>query len=452
MPGKISLQFKFGLSYILVILAVLLLLNTYPLLVSQNLVFRTKQTAMVGSVKIAEAALSGLADLTEDNVAQAMSAVEETGVSRVLVTDTAGRILYDTREGDNARGLYAFYTEIAQALRGNDTFYCRYDGEAFLSRGASPVVYHNQIVGAVYAYEYDTVQAELLRSFQTNIMRISLLVALFVLFLSALLSRMFTRRISDLLQAIRQVREGAYSHRAKVTGSDEIAQLAAEFNSLTDRLQRTESARRQFVSDASHELKTPLAGIRLLTDSILQTDDMNAETTREFVADIGEEAQRLTRITEDLLRLTRLVRMLAVVAREQETTLSYEADESAVVLATEDDLHQILYNLMENGIKYSGHMGFVHTALTVEGGDVVIRVEDNGVGISDEDMPHIFERFYRVDKARSREVGGTGLGLSIVSDTVRRRGGTVSVAHRPAGQGTLFTVRLPQVTEEGGSA
>ena len=107
---------------------------------------------------------------------------------------------------------------------------------------------------------------------------------------------------------------------------------------------------------------------------------------------------------------------------------------------------------MENGIKYSGHMGFVHTALTVEDGDVVIRVEDNGVGISDEDMPHIFERFYRVDKARSREVGGTGLGLSIVSDTVRRRGGTVSVAHRPAGQGTLFTVRLPQVIEEGGSA
>ena len=180
---------------------------------------------------------------------------------------------------------------------------------------------------------------------------------------------------------------------------------------------------------------------------------------------------RVVSTLEDLLRLTRLdsgaaaepapvavapvlrrvVRMLAVVAREQETTLSYEADESAVVLATEDDLHQILYNLMENGIKYSGHMGFVHTALTVEGGDVVIRVEDNGVGISDEDMPHIFERFYRVDKARSREVGGTGLGLSIVSDTVRRRGGTVSVAHRPAGQGTLFTVRLPQVTEEGGS-
>ena len=113
-----------------------------------------------------------------------------------------------------------------------------------------------------------------------------------------------------------------------------------------------------------------------------------------------------------------------------------------VVLATEDDLHQILYNLMENGIKYSGHMGFVHTALTVEGGDVVIRVEDNGVGISDEDMPHIFERFYRVDKARSRQAGGSGLGLSIVHDMVLRNDSTISVAPRPEG-GTCFTVVFP---------
>ena len=467
MPGKISLQFKFGLSYILVILAVLLLLNTYPLLVSQNLVFRTKQTAMVGSVKIAEAALSGLADLTEDNVAQAMSAVEETGVSRVLVTDTAGRILYDTREGDNARGLYAFYTEIAQALRGNDTFYCRYDGEAFLSRGASPVVYHNQIVGAVYAYEYDTVQAELLRSFQTNIMRISLLVALFVLFLSALLSRMFTRRISDLLQAIRQVREGAYSHRAKVTGSDEIAQLAQEFNSLTDRLQRTESARRQFVSDASHELKTPLAGIRLLTDSILQTDDMNAETTREFVADIGEEAQRLTRITEDLLRLTRLdsdlldapetvevapvleqvMRMMSLLAQEKGTELTYRMEENCRVSATKGEVHQVIYNLTDNAVKYSGKNGKVRVELRHEDRDVVLTVADNGPGIPEEDLPKVFERFYRVDKARSRAAGGTGLGLSIVQDTVKKRGGTVSAANR-AGGGAVFTVRWPEA--EGG--
>ena len=164
------------------------------------------------------------------------------GVSRILVTDTAGRILYDTREENGAVGLYAFYTEIVQALEGYDAFYCNYDSTAFLSRMASPVVYHNQIVGAVYTYEYDTKQADILKSFQSNLMKISILIALAVLGLSVLLSRILTAQITDLLSAIRKVREGAYSHRAAVKGSDEIGQIAAEFNSLTDRLQTTEDA------------------------------------------------------------------------------------------------------------------------------------------------------------------------------------------------------------------
>lgn len=447
----------------------LILLNTYPLLESQNLVFRSKVTAMAGSVKVIESALSGLEDLTPENVSQALTVVEETGVSRILVTDTAGRVLYDTRETGSAVGLYAFYTEIFQALRGENAYYCSYDGDAFLSRGASPVVYHNQTVGAIYAYEYDTEQAELFKSLQNNIARISGVVAVFVIVLSLLLSRMLTGRISELLQAIRHVREGAYSHRAEVKGNDEIAQITAEFNSLTDRLQTTENARRRFVSDASHELKTPLAGIRLLTDSILQTENMDAETVHEFVGDIGQEAERLSRITEDLLRLTRLdsgaleegaavavapvlervQRMLRMVAEEKGVTLRYQADADAVVMATEDDIHQILYNIMENGIKYSASGGFVHTDVTVEGQAVVIRVEDNGVGIPDEDLGHVFERFYRVDKARSRAVGGTGLGLSIVHDTVLRREGTIEARHREGGPGTVFIVRLPLA--EGGA-
>ena len=444
-------------------MAVLILLNTYPLLVSQNLVFKSKETGMAGSVKVVEAALSGLEELTEDNVAQAMGGMKETGVSRILVTDTAGRILYDTRESGGAVGLYAFYTEIVQALAGNDAFYCAYDSTAFMSRMACPVVYHNQIVGAVYAYEYDSQQAQLFRSFQSNILKISAVVALAVAGLSVILSRMLTAQIGELLVAIRKVREGAYTHRAAVKGSDEIAQIATEFNSLTDRLQTTEDARRRFVSDASHELKTPLAGIRLLTDSILQTDDMDTATTREFVTDIGREAERLTRITENLLRLTRLdsgnvekptlvavspvlervVRMLGLVAKEKGVTVSCETDDTAAVMGSEDDLHQILYNLMENGIKYSAVDGFVHTTVTVEGEEVVLQVEDNGIGIPDEDMVHIFERFYRVDKMRSREIGGTGLGLSIVRDTVENRGGSIEVSHRRSGNGTVFTVRLP---------
>ena len=464
-----SLQVKFGLSYILIIAAVLLLLNTYPLRVSQDLVFRSKEATLESSVSVMVYSLSGLDHLTEENVAQAMAVVEETGMSRILVTDETGRVLYDTRETGSAVGEYAFYTEIVQALLGSDVFTSTYQNGAFRSRASSPVLYQSQVIGAVYAYEYDTEQAALLEGLQANLLRLSAMIGVAVLVLSVVLSRVLTRKIGQLLTAIRQVREGAYSHRAEIAGHDEIAQIGQEFNSLTDRLQTTENARRRFVSDASHELKTPLAAIRLLSDSILQTEHMDPATTREFVADIGAEAERLSRITEDLLRLTRLdsgvlekpvevevlpvleqvMRMMSLVAQEKQVELTYTAEPGCTVLATPDELHQVIYNLTDNAVKYTGAGGAVQVALSRREENVILTVADNGTGIPEEDLPRIFERFYRVDKARSRAPGGTGLGLSIVSDTVKRRGGTVEAANRPEG-GSVFTVRWPAA--KGGDA
>ena len=463
-----SLQAKFSLSYIAIIVAVLSLMNTYPLTVSEDLVFRSKETTLKSAVSVMTTALTGLAELNEENVAIALAVAEEAGISRVLVTDAAGRILYDTRETDSAAGRYAFYTEIVQALRGNDVFAVAFADGAFQSRCASPVIYRSQTIGAVYAYEYDTEQATLLRNLQTTLLRISLGVLVFVVLSSFLLSRALTRRFSLLAGAIRQMREGDYGQRASVGGHDEITEIAGEFNSLADRLQSTEEVRRRFVADASHELKTPLAGIRLLSDSILHTEGMDKATVREFVGDIEQESERLTRITENLLRLTRLdsgaveaaepvavapvleraVRMLRPVAQERGVALSCELEREATVLATEDELHQIVYNLTENGIKYNRSGGFVRVKLA-GGDDVVLTVEDNGIGIPDSDRPRVFDRFYRVDKMRSRAYGGTGLGLSIVSDTVRRRGGTVEASARPGG-GTVFTVTLPRAAAEGG--
>ena len=464
-----SLQVKFGLSYILIIAAVLLLLNTYPLRVSQDLVFRSKEATLESSVSVMVYSLSGLDHLTEENVAQAMAVVEETGMSRILVTDETGRVLYDTRETGSAVGEYAFYTEIVQALLGSDVFTSTYQNGAFRSRASSPVLYQSQVIGAVYAYEYDTEQAALLEGLQANLLRLSAVIGVAVLVLSVVLSRVLTRKIGQLLTAIRQVREGAYSHRAEIAGHEEIAQIGQEFNSLTDRLQTTENARRRFVSDASHELKTPLAAIRLLSDSILQTEHMDPATTREFVADIGAEAERLSRITEDLLRLTRLdsgvlekpvevevlpvleqvMRMMSLVAQEKQVELTYTAEPGCTVLATPDELHQVIYNLTDNAVKYTGAGGAVQVALSRREENVILTVADNGTGIPEEDLPRIFERFYRVDKARSRAAGGTGLGLSIVSDTVKRRGGTVEAANRPEG-GSVFTVRWPAA--KGGDA
>jgi len=466
---RANLQTKFSVSYIAVIIAVLVLMNTYPLTASEDLVFRSKETTLKSSVSVMATALTGLAELNEENVASALTVAEETGVSRILVTDAAGRILYDTRETDSALGRYVFYTEIVQALRGNDAFYVGFSDGAFQSRYASPVIYRSQTIGAVYAYEYDTEQAALLLNLQDTLLRISAAVLVTVVIVSGFLSRVLTRRFGLLAGAIRQMREGDYDQRASVGGHDEITEIAGEFNSLADRLQTTEEVRRRFVADASHELKTPLAGIRLLSDSILQTEDMDKATVREFVGDIEQESERLTRITEDLLRLTRLdsgatesaepvavapvvqraVHMLRLVAEERGVDLRCEIAREGVVLATEDDLHQVIYNLTENGIKYNHSGGFVSVRLSGDDENVVLTVEDNGIGIPEADLPRVFDRFYRVDKMRSRAYGGTGLGLAIVSDTVRRRGGTVEAAMRQGG-GSVFTVRFPRCAAEGG--
>ena len=423
---------------------------------------------MQSSVSVMVYSLSGLDRLNEENVAAAMAVVEETGLSRILVTDGAGKVLYDTRETGSVVGNYVLYAEIVQALMGNDAFSCSYRNGAFRSRASSPVLYQNQIIGSVYAYEYDVEQAALLEGLQSNLLRISAVVGVGVLALSLLLSMALTEKISRLMTAIRQVREGAYGHRAEIRGGDEIAQIGAAFNSLADGLQTTEDARRRFVSDASHELKTPLAAIRLLTDSILQTDNMDQETTREFVADIGMEAERLSRITEDLLQLTKLdsgiiqepvvvdvlsvleqaMRMMSLVAQERGSELTFSAQEGCLVMATRDEVHQVISNLTDNALKYSAG-GPVQVSLRKVHGQVVLSVADRGPGIPEADLPRIFERFYRVDKARSRAAGGTGLGLSIVSDTVKRRGGTVEAANRPGG-GSVFTVRWPAA--EGGEA
>jgi signal transduction histidine kinase len=259
------------------------------------------------------------------------------------------------------------------------------------------------------------------------------------------------------------VREGEYDHRAEVRGSDELAQLADQFNQLTQRLQTTEEARRRFVSDASHELKTPLASIRLLTDSILQNPDVDRDTVREFVADIGDEADRLTRISEHLLTLTRLdagpepqrepvelgkvaekaAHRLRPLAQAVTVDLDLRVEPGCAVLATEDDLYQVVFNLVENAIKYNLPGGRVDVSVLREADQVVLTVADTGVGIPEEDRDKIFDRFYRVDKARSRAAGGTGLGLSIARDTAMVHGGHIDLAPGDGGKGTRFRVEFP---------
>jgi signal transduction histidine kinase len=325
------------------------------------------------------------------------------------------------------------------------------------------------ITGCVYVVELDQEQAALLSSIQSNAVRMMVLTVLVSIFAYLLFGVLVTTKNQRLLQSFRLVRQGDYAHRVQVQGHDEYALLASEFNALTDRLQDIEEKRRQFVSDASHELRTPLAAMRLLSDSILQ-NEMDMDTVREFVQDISSEADRLTRMTSKLLNLTALdsrqfetaepeivdlgacckkaVRMLSPFAQELGAQIEQSSEENCCVSAREDDIFQLVLNLAENGLKYSQKGGQVRLIAYTQGETAVLIVEDNGVGIPEEELERIFERFYRVDKARSREAGGTGLGLAIVRETAEKFGGSVTAANRPQG-GARFTVKFPRCKWEG---
>ena len=364
---------------------------------------------------------------------------------------------------DQNEGLTDGGRQLVRALDGQAVFYSHYTNEAFLSRAAMPVMSSGKTVGAVYVCESDSERAALIGSIQRRLATITIGIgaaALVVLWFSI---KMLTRRITQLADGVRTVQRGDYSFRLTLAGDDELTELGREFNNLTERLETTEAQRRRFVSDASHELKTPLASIRLLSDSISQSADMDSETMREFVTDIGSEAERLQRTTEKLLDLSRrddgvqpdvtivdlqqavhgTLHLLRPLADQSGVTITCLMSEGVTVRASEDDIYHIVFNLVENAIKYNLPGGDVTVRVETHGGQSVLSVADTGIGIPEADRPNIFNRFYRVDKARSREHGGSGLGLSIVHDAAALYGGTVAVDGVEP-HGTRFTVTFPR--------
>lgn len=419
---------------------------------------------MIEKCNLAAAEIANQEVLNPTTAAQAVAQMGTFRVSRLVITDQTGKAIYDSMDTDSSADTYVLFPEIVKAMEGkngNDVFSWKYQNGAMQSQAAVPILSYGTMIGCVYMMEYDAEQGALIESLHENILVITLVLELVVIAFSIAFAIVFSRRLHRILTSLRIIREGDYSHRVVMPGQDELAYLSEEFNDLTEKLQTSENKRRQFVSDASHELKTPLASIKLLTDSILQ-NDMDKDTMREFVCDIGNEADRLTRMSEKLLSLTRIesqedgdceivnisptvrrvARMLSGVAQASNIKININCIQDSTILILEDDLYQIVFNLVENGIKYNIPGGTLNVTLDRDEENAVLTISDTGVGIPENALSHVFERFYRVDKARSRKSGGSGLGLSIVKNLVERNQGTIEVTSIP-GQGTTFTVTFP---------
>lgn len=454
-------QIRYALIYVCITFVVLLFLNVYTSGTSQKIFYQNKQSSMIDRCLMASAEIGNLEVLNSSTVASAVSEMSNPKVTRLIVTDQYGIAIYDSATTDSFLGSSALLPEIVSALEGNDVFSWQYHAGAMQSCAATPILSFDTIVGCVYMTEYDTEQGALIQSLQSNILTITIILELVVILFSFTFANAFSTRMRKIVSSMKIIREGNYSHKVSMGGRDELTVLGEEFNELTDKLQSSEEKRRQFVSDASHELKTPLASIKLLTDSILQ-NDVDMQTTQEFVSDIGQEADRLTRMTQKLLSLSRIesqgdgdceivgmvptiqraIRMLSGIAEKNDITIDLQVAEDCPILILEDDLYQIVFNLTENGIKYNVPGGRLTISVFRQEDNAVLQLRDTGVGIPEEALGQIFERFYRVDKARSRQSGGSGLGLSIVRTIVERNQGQITAASTP-GEGSVFTVTFP---------
>ena len=278
-----------------------------------------------------------------------------------------------------------------------------------------------------------------------------------------LLARRALAPVDRMTSAANRIDARRLDERIEVTNpGDELGRLAGTLNVMLDRLERSFKEMQRFTADASHELRTPIAVIRAEAEVALSKPLADPEK-QDLLGSILEECHRLTWITDQLLTLSRedagiaqnvretvdlsqlakeVVETMRPLAEAKELRLRTIANGESRVLGDPARLRHVIYNLLDNAIKYTAERGGIEVSVAVSVGGVRLTVADTGVGIEREHQPHVFERFYRADKARTRDAGGTGLGLSIVESIVAAHGGSVAV-ESTLGEGTRFVVEIP---------
>lgn len=384
--------------------------------------------------------------------------------ARVLILDREGRALQDSFYDPEVVGSpFSGRPEVAAALKGSSTDrMVTVEGAGRTIFAAAPVLEQGRVVGAVLVAQLvEPVWAEL-----APVRRVLLFVSAAALALALVagwfLANSLARPVSLVTSGVQAIANGDMTHRVPEVGADELGRLAQAFNSMSERLGRIEESRRAFVANAAHELRTPLSCLRALVEPLLSGAVTNPKEQAEFLGDIGREVDRLTDLAGDLLTLSELEagRPLSLVttdlhalldrvrtrllpmARKQEIEIRVSAPPDTTIRADLWKLERAVYNLVHNAVTFSPAGGSVHLTAEIQGGEIRISVVDQGPGIPQEDLPHIFERFYRSERSRSRERGGAGLGLAIASEILHGHGGQIRV-ESAAGEGTRFVAQLP---------
>ena len=398
-------------------------------------------------------------DVIEGQVNQLSSVYD----GRVVIINEDFRVVKDSYS--RITNKYVISTEALSAMNGTDT--TEYSENYNLINMAMGVRASEEAdpTGVIIISSSTTDINELFGSISRTSIYILIVSAVIITLLILLFSRLITAPFKRISSSINSIAEGDYSQKVDFKGYSELRVLSDSFNGMLDKIEQTEKSRQEFVSNVSHELKTPITSIKVLADALYMQDDVPNETYKEFMQDIVFEIDREDSIINDLLSLVKLdktaaemnitpvnihemleliIKRLKPIAGKRNVELALSGQEDIIALCDEVKLTLAFSNLIENGIKYNVAGGYVRTELKGDSEKFVITVEDSGIGIPEENLDKIFERFYRVDKARSRETGGTGLGLSITKNIIDLHNGTIDVKSI-LDQGTTFVVTIPIV-------
>ena len=292
---------------------------------------------------------------------------------------------------------------------------------------------------------------------------IQLVMCIAIFGFAMLISGFLTKPFDKVTTAINEVKEGYTNEALQVPDYEETEHIVNAFNQVLRRMRLLDESREEFVSNVSHELKTPLTSMKVLSDSLLMQEEVPIELYREFMQDIADEIDRENQIINDLLTLVKLdktnkelsiniesvnemieliLKRLRPIAQKRDVEITFESNRPVMAEIDEVKITLALTNLIENAVKYNKEHGFVKVTLDADHQYFSVEVEDSGIGIPESSYEQIFERFYREDKSHSREIGGTGLGLAITKNVILMHRGTISVSS-VLEQGTVFTVKIP---------
>ncbi|MGN1319205.1 MAG: ATP-binding protein [Lachnospirales bacterium] len=379
---------------------------------------------------------------------------------RIIVVNKNAYVLADTNE--IAVGKMYIVPEILTALDGTDGAYLR-DDEDSIYASAYIENEKSEKIGAVLVVSSFSDVSSFLSEINSKWITITLIIAVIVIILSVTFAKFILEPLKKILDTVNKISEGHLNQRIELKGNNEYTKLSDSINTMTQSLEQVEQSRQEFVSNVSHELKTPLSSIKVLSDSLLLQEDVPNEMYREFMQDINSEVDRMTNIINDLLSLVRLdggaaklnitsfnaneflkdiIKQLTPLANKKNITINFEAGSEVRLEADEVKLNLAISNLVENGIKYTPEDGSVKISLESDNQFCFITVQDTGIGISEEEQSKVFERFYRVDNSRDRETGGTGLGLAITHSTIMLHSGSVKIISGE-GKGATFIVKIP---------